>query len=137
MCPRYSTISETSAGVGSSTTRARWYGHEWILGVAVVAKGRMMLHIGRLSSWRNHGLLFHAHMARSMRRVIPARLFGLVGAPGLDFIVNGLMSSIQAATTSTAGQTPTAESDKKSNEQSTNDGADNSYNQCRPVDAPR
>lgn len=67
MFPRYGTISETSARVGGLTTRAGRHGHEWVLGVAVIAKGRMLLHIGHFGSWRNHGLLFHADMAGPMR----------------------------------------------------------------------
>ena len=67
MFPRYGTISETSPRVGSLATRAGWHGHEWVLGVAVIAKGGMLLHIGRFGSWRNHRLLFQAHMAGPMR----------------------------------------------------------------------
>ena len=87
----------------------------------------MLLHIGCFGDWRDHGLLFHADMASSMRRIISARLLWFVRAPGLDFIVDRLMSSI-SATTTTTGQTPAAESDEQSNKQSTNDGAHNGHN---------
>lgn len=78
VCAWYSTIREPSTGVGSLTTGARWHRHEWILGVAVVAKSWMLMHIRRFGGWGNHGLLFHTDMAGPMRRVISARLFWLV-----------------------------------------------------------
>ena len=133
-CTWNATIGETSAGVGGLTTRARWDWNEWVRSV-VVAVSRMLLHIRCFGSWRNHRLLFHCEVAVPMRGVVSTRLFWLMGAPSLNFFVDWLMRGVSALAASTAGQTPAAESNEKTNNQSTNHTADYGHNQGGAADA--
>ena len=90
----------------------------------------MLSHIRYFGCSRDHGLLLDVIDSSifGWRRVLTARISGLIGSPALDFIFNWGVNSV-AATSAAASEAPAAKTDKQGKKQGCNDSTNNRHNQ--------